>query len=163
MTSDPVPARIRPAHVADAEAVAAVHAQAWRETYSGSVPDDVFAEMERTGPDGWRRALADPGGMATWLAERSGEVVGLAQAHAVGPGNVRPLQLSVLYVLRAHQGTGTGQRLLDVAVGDAPCFLWVAEDNPRAIAFYRRNGFEPDGAREIEERWGGVAGVRLVR
>ena len=163
MTSDPGPARVRAAHAGDAEALSAIHAQGWRETYTGRVPADVFAEMERAGPDRWRRAIIEPEGRMTWLAERDGVVVGLAQAEAVGPGHVRPLQLSVLYVLRTHQGTGTGQRLLDVSIGDAPCFLWIAEENPRALAFYRRNGFAPDGAREIEERLGGVAGIRLVR
>jgi hypothetical protein len=33
--------------------------------------------------------------------------------------------------------------LLDAAVGSAPAFLWVAVDNPRAHAFYARNGPEP--------------------
>ena len=60
-------------------------------------------------------------------------------------------------------GSGTGQALLDAAVGDRPAFLWTAEDNPRAQAFYRRNGFIADGARKIEPEWENLAEIRMVR
>lgn len=50
-----------------------------------------------------------------------------------------------------------------MAVADAPAFLWVAEDNARALAFYRRNGFEPDDARDTIEAWQHMVVVRLVR
>ena len=63
---------------------------------------------------------------------------------------------------RAH-GSGTGQALLDAAIGDAPAYLWVAEDNPRAQAFYRRNGFVPDGAREVLAHAENLVEIRMVR
>ena len=65
---------------------------------------------------------------------------------------MRPLQLSRLYVLAAEQGRRTGTHLLELAVGDAPCFLWVAEDNTHAQGFYRSHGFEADGARSRGRR-----------
>ena len=41
---------------------------------------------------------------------------------------------------------------------------YVAEDNPRTQAFYRRNRFELDGARKVEERRGELLpGVGMVR
>ena len=30
-----------------------------------------------------------------------------------------------------------------------PCWLFVLEGNTRAQAFYRRNGFDPDGHRQL--------------
>jgi GNAT superfamily N-acetyltransferase len=63
---------------------------------------------------------------------------------------------------RAH-GTGTGQALLEAAVGDRPAYLWTAEDNPRALAFYTRNGFIPDGTRKIIPDWENMAAIRMVR
>lgn len=51
----------------------------------------------------------------------------------------------MLYVLESAHGTGVGQMLLDAALRDRPASLSVAADNPRAHAFYRRNGFRPDG------------------
>jgi RimJ/RimL family protein N-acetyltransferase len=38
--------------------------------------------------------------------------------------------------------------LRDAAIGDAPAYLFVADDNPRATRFYERNGFEFDGTTE---------------
>jgi len=39
----------------------------------------------------------------------------------------------------------------------------MAQDNPRARAFYARNGFTPDGARKVEPSWEDLTEVRLVR
>jgi RimJ/RimL family protein N-acetyltransferase len=38
----------------------------------------------------------------------------------------------------------------------------VLADNPRAQAFYRRNGFAPDGSEKFDEQWE-VTEVRFVR
>jgi RimJ/RimL family protein N-acetyltransferase len=43
-----------------------------------------------------------------------------------------------------------------------PAYLWALDDNPRAHAFYRRNGFELDGAEQFDELWQ-VTEVRFVR
>lgn len=48
-------------------------------------------------------------------------------------------------------------------MGDGPAQLWVARDNPRAYAFYRRNGFRPDGAEQVMPEAEGFVEVRLVR
>lgn len=57
-----------------------------------------------------------------------------------------------------------GQALLDAAIGDAGAFLWVAADNPRAHAFYRRNGFAADGEAQNYEMLGSqLSVVRWVR
>ncbi len=91
----------------------------------------------------WRDGIAR--GNEPWLAESGGEVVGLSLAvDPDAPGQERldshladdqppGLELAMLYLLESHHGSGLGQRLLDVAVGDGPAYLWVAEDNPRAV------------------------------
>ncbi len=62
-----------------------------------------------------------------------------------------------------QRAAGSGQALLDSAVADRSAFLWVAELNPRAIAFYRRNGFEADGAHTVSAEWENLAEIRMVR
>ncbi|KAE8763078.1 GNAT family N-acetyltransferase [Georgenia thermotolerans] len=156
-------ARIRPATVLDAPAIARAHLQAWRETYGELVPAGVYAQREAEGPGRWEAMLADPGATMTWVAQRDDEVVGFATALAAGPAGVRPLQLSRLYVLAAEQGRRTGTHLLELAIGDAPCFLWVAEGNTRAQGFYRSHGFEADGAREPVAAGGHLLAIRMVR
>ncbi len=54
--------------------------------------------------------------------------------------------------------------LFDAALeAGEPAYLWVAEDNPRAHAFYRRNGFVADGARKVAEQWEDLTEIRMVR
>ncbi|MFH5824065.1 GNAT family N-acetyltransferase [Georgenia sp. AZ-5] len=156
-------ARIRPATVPDAPAIARVHLQCWRETYGDLVPADVYADREAGGAQAWEELLAEPGSNMTWVAERDGELVGFAMAAAEGPAAVRPLQLRFLFVLAAEQGRRTGSHLVELAVGDAPCFLWVVESNTRAQGFYRHQGFEADGARQAVAADGHLPEIRMVR
>ena len=54
------------------------------------------------------------------------------------------------------------RQLAERALGDAPAELWVFDGNPRAEAFYRKLGFERDGA-EATHRETGLHGIRMVR
>ncbi|ROP65875.1 GNAT family N-acetyltransferase [Curtobacterium sp. ZW137] len=141
---------IRPATVGDAEGIARVHATSWRETYGRFVDDPDtnpwFSVERRIGM--WRSNLDDPSiRTATAVATDGSGVVGFAAVEATdGPDAVRPEELTMLYVLARAHGSGAGQALLDAVLGERPASLWVADDNPRAHAFYRRNGFSADGA-----------------
>lgn len=166
MTSTPL---IRPPLPGDAEAMAWVHNTGWRETYSHILPERFYdaAALGRR-QEMWRRILADPGERRLAVAEDAGEIVGLAMAGPAAGDDAdrghpaRELELNVLYVRPGHHGTGAGQALLDAVIGSASAQLWVAEDNARARAFYTRNGFHPDGARNADEEFDG-AEIRMVR
>ena len=140
---------VRSATTSDAEAIAQVHVRAWQQTYSHLVPAerlDALDPADRV--ERWRSILAGADESA-WVAEVGGAVVGWATTSTRDPErHPRALELNGLYVLAAAHGTGVGQSLLDAAVADAPAFLWSAADNPRAQAFYRRNGFVADGERD---------------
>ncbi|MGC5165961.1 GNAT family N-acetyltransferase [Luteimicrobium sp. DT211] len=158
---------LRAATTDDADRLGAVHYTSFVETYTGLASSEFWdrASAERSAA-GWRRWL--DGGVEATVAEVDGAIVGLAVAGASketgGHAAVRDLELSNLYVLAAHHGTGVGQALLDAVLPPAtPAQLWVAEGNPRAVRFYRRNGFEPDGATDDGATFGGIAAVRLVR
>ncbi|MDM4761567.1 hypothetical protein QT381_00905 [Galbitalea sp. SE-J8] len=73
------------------------------------------------------------------------------------------LELQLLYPLASEHGSGSGQALLDAAIGDAPAHLWMAEGNARAERCYARNGFERDGARRSEPAWEDLVEVCMVR
>lgn len=59
----------------------------------------------------------------------------------------KTLEIERIYVLKAFQGKKIGQTLLDTAIQIAKTknidfiFLGVWEKNPKAIAFYQKNGF----------------------
>lgn len=56
-----------------------------------------------------------------------------------------------------------GQALLDETLGDGPAMLWVAKENPRATAFYLRNGFRFDGVEQIDPHGPSITDARMLR
>lgn len=159
---------IRRATVDDARAIARVQRQSWRETYTGKLPDAVVRGRPLAArAAALRRLIAGEtsrGIQPVWVAEVTGDVVGFAWA---GPSRdadrAGRLELFTIYVLRAHQGTGAGQGLLEAAIGSADASLWMLEDNPRARRFYERNGFVADGTCKDDDRLGGAREIRMVR
>jgi len=146
--------------------MARVLVRSWQETYRGLMRDEVLDDPGF--PDArerfWTVALSDERYRESRaaVAERDGEIIGVALA---GPPE-RPeagwaTHLYVLYVVAAEHGSGAGAALLDAVVDpDQSAALWVADPNPRAQAFYLKNGFVPDGAVQVED---GVREIRMVR
>lgn len=191
---------IREPRPEDAERIAAVHVDTWKETYIDLLPEGFFTE-EHSGMrrEMWTRILAEQ--RSQWsirVAEVDGEIIGFAMAgpaqdaaESAEPADLPSRTLYTLYVLRSHHGTGAGQALLDstlgvgsgtgagaaagagagigaVAAPDAgarvePVSLWVAKQNPRAIAFYLRNGFRFDGAEQQDPGAPAITDARMVR
>ncbi len=161
--------RIRQAHAGDLEAAARVRAQAWRESLTGRVPDDVLDNADAWASDvarAWGEEMLERG-TTWWLGVADdGALVGVAHADAASePDAPASLILQTLYLLDRAKGSGLADALLHRAIGDeAPAYLWVIADNPRAVAFYRRHGFEPDGCVvPIEPGWPGGMQMRMVR
>jgi len=141
-----------------------MHRECWREAYGPyAVPTKLAERLADTDRwvSAWTKQLAD--GPPRMLAIADGEVVGFS---VVGgnrdPDAPTPAELYALYTRAAWWGTGLGQRLWDVVRPDQACSLWVLEDNARAVAFYRRQGFEPDGGRELYDDLG-TWEIRMVR
>ncbi|GAA4843319.1 GNAT family N-acetyltransferase [Luteimicrobium xylanilyticum] len=158
---------LRAAVLEDADAVGLVHYTSWVETYTGLASTEFWERASAERSAAWWRGLIERGYPAT-VAEVDGEIVGLAlagESRATGGHEpVRDRELSNLYVLAAHHGRGLGRVLLDAVVPPGtPAQLWVASGNPRAVRFYERNGFEPDGATDDGARFGGIAALRMVR
>jgi len=174
---------IREAVVGDAAAIGRVHMTCWREAYAHFLSPEFFAANppERSAAR-WESSLGrlsaaragggpssvavEPGAVErqVWVAERAGEIVGFAmRGPAVGTPPPRALELYAIYLLESEHGSGAGQALLDHSIGDVPATLWVADQNPRAVAFYRRNGFEFDGARDVVADMENTVEFRMVR
>ncbi|MBH0008248.1 GNAT family N-acetyltransferase [Salinibacterium sp. SWN1162] len=158
---DPVPA--------DADALAQLHVASWRETYSHLLPEGFFTdEFLAKRQKMWTHILNNPSEeLSIQLAEHAGSIIGFACVQRAPStkqtGSSDDTELNAIYVLEAHHGSGVGQALLDATLGDSPASLWVAKNNPRAEAFYRRNGFEFTGAEDIDPETPLFIGVRMVR
>lgn len=157
--------RVRPAVVEDAHGIAVVHVQAWREAYARKLPSEILAGLEVEPRVPRWAAIIEDDVTDVHVAEIGGSIVGWATSSA-GRDDDRPAarELEGIYLLRDVYGTGAGQQLLVAAIGDEPAYLWMLDDNPRAEAFYLRNGFERDGV-ERDQRMAGtiIHVIRMVR
>jgi ribosomal protein S18 acetylase RimI-like enzyme len=153
---------IRPATLADADALAALGRRTFLDTFVAEdgfaipYPDaDLWPYVEQSfGPDAVRRKLTETRG-GYWLAERDGDLVAYANA---GPNTLthpdgRPshMELRRLYVAREAQGLGLGTKLLLLALDwmeantDGPLWIGVWSGNLKAQRLYAAHGFEKAG------------------
>lgn len=153
----------------DAAAIADLHVSTWREAYAHLLPENYFSQEYIDGRHAmWNRALTHPrDDMTVRIAEIDGDVVGFAWAGpGIGPEGDEPprdRQLYAIYVAAARYGTGAGQALLDETIGTGPAMLWVAKENPRATAFYIRNGFRFDGVEQTDPHAPSITDARMIR
>jgi len=151
---------IRRAGPDDAEAISAIAAETFSETFAHLYPpEDLSAFLASAyGVEKTRRDLADPE-KALWIVEADGRAVGHAMAgpcHLPHP-DVTPAcgELMRLYLLKAWQGGGTGSRLMAEALDwlqrDGPRTLWIGvwSENHGAQALYSRMGFTKVGEYEF--------------
>lgn len=163
------------------QALALVHVTGWRQAYGDLLPESFYDDGARADRARmWRSTLmhhqapervriaAWPGGRAGRPGIEAGddvvgEVVGFSIHGPARDTDRTGVELFALYVLQEHHGTGLGQRLLDAAIGASPACLWVAARNPRAIRFYEKNGFNPDGTRRTDAEAEDLEEIRMVR
>lgn len=161
--------RIRPATAADVRPALEMKLAAWRQAYSGLRGDEFFAfhEEQLEGQVAWwERGLANGAGFC--IAEDvDGRIIGLAGGTPVIDEDRDAgvdIELGMLYILADYYGSGLGAHLLQVVLGQRPALVWVLQGNERAVAFYRKHGFEPDGvSEELTGSWNGLTELRMVR
>lgn len=151
--------QIRPALPADAAAVAELGARTFRETFErDNDPADMTAYLgEAFLLETVHAEIADPA--STFLlafAAPDGPPIGYAQLKrgAADPAveGPAPIEIARLYAAREAIGKGVGAALMRDCLARAArggyrtIWLGVWERNERAIAFYRRWGFETVGS-----------------
>lgn len=132
----------------------------WKLAYRGLMPQEHLDALEVTEQSVAARAARVDQGWSTFVAEVGGVTVGMATCGPCRDEDLDALELGALYVLPEHWGTGAGTALL-AACGPVQT-LWVLDGNARAVAFYDRHGFIPDGADKRHPSLG-VREIRMVR
>lgn len=108
------------------------------------------ADEEDESEDFWRARMERS---VRLLAEREGEVLGIASVGAVGEEHPDVAQLFGLWVRPEARGSGVAAALVrsgaKVAAeqGRSQLYYWVGTDNGRAVAFASSFGFRPTGTR----------------
>jgi putative acetyltransferase len=149
MATAPVAVQLRRARPSDAEDLAALMNDP--AVYPGVL------QLPFTGEDHWRKRLDEPGGAATadlhLVAVVDGRVVASAGVFAATPPVRRRHAMSLgIAIAGDWQGRGIGDQLMTALLRHADRWLGVLRleltvwsDNARAIALYRRHGFEVEG------------------
>jgi ribosomal protein S18 acetylase RimI-like enzyme len=152
---------LRRATAEDAQAIGAVFDAAVRAgwTYLGEL-----AQKPMVTPEDWDELVADHAPPNVLLvATVAGRVVGYTAVHPEDG------EMYLLFVDPAHAGRGIGRLLLSAAhdaLREAGCqeaYLFVHEQNERALAVYASAGYRPDGSiRESDFRGTAMRELRLV-
>ncbi len=150
---------IRHATLKDAPAIAAIHVRAWRVAYQGIIPSDYLAglsELDKT--VFWQQQLAVDRGVIL-VAVLGGRPVGWASGGASRDADARgDSEVYAIYVAPEFWARGFGRQLMKrIEKAILPCpgiTLWVLRQNERAIRFYRKLGYEFDGAEKTVQLGG---------
>ncbi|WP_159976781.1 MULTISPECIES: GNAT family N-acetyltransferase [unclassified Novosphingobium] len=150
--------RIRPAGPDDADALALVGAATFLESFAGLIDGGglVVHCRDQHSAETYHTYLAK--GAKAWLAEiePGGAPVGYALSCAPELELAQPgdLELKRIYLLSRFQGSYMASALMQAvmahAAGARRLLLGVKDDNSRALAFYRKHGFETIGSRRFD-------------
>ena len=140
-----------------------VHCTAWQEAYRGIVSDRYLDSMTVEATTARARRFPEN----TLVARDKEKVVGFA---VYGPSRDEDLtdagEVVAIYVLSEYYGQKIGYRLMNEAFSRLSeyntVFVWVLEQNERAIRFYHRYGFEFDGCKKQLNLGIPVPAVRMI-
>lgn len=162
---------LRPAVSDDPDALGVLHVVSWRWAYAGLLPADYLAGLDPAQRSAWwRTVLAEPWPGAVLVAERAGEIIGFVTVGPCDPdeaGDPDGSGIAMLYAIYLHPdcaGLGIGHLLHEAGLavlrdqGYTEAVLWVLRTNRRAIEFYERHGWSPDGHEQLDRS---VPGVEL--
>jgi GNAT superfamily N-acetyltransferase len=155
-TAPPAGFRIRRATPDDARLIATLGAETFVASFGAqNTPGNIALHLSKSyGEEVQRRELADP--RITYLiAEVNGRTAGYAcvregDAPACVTGDA-PVEVLRFYVVADFHGSGIAQAFMDACADEArrrggrTLWLGVWDQNPRAIRFYTKWGFEDVG------------------
>ena len=133
----------------------------WHEAYPGLVSREYLDKLTLERCE--KMAFSRTDGI---LIARDGDrVVGFVGYGDRGKDAPGVGEIFALYVLSEYYGTGLGRRLMEAGLErlrDYPrVCLWVLKENARAIRFYEKCGFLPDGAEMVSPNIG-AAEIRMT-
>ncbi|MBQ7715744.1 MAG: GNAT family N-acetyltransferase [Clostridia bacterium] len=122
-----------------------VHWRSWHEAYLGLVSreylDRLTLEKCEETAFRWRDNLL--------VAKDADRVIGFVGYGDRGKEALETGEIFALYVLSEYYGKGIGRRLMEAGMKQLKDYsricLWVLKENKRAIRFYQKCGFCPDG------------------
>jgi ribosomal protein S18 acetylase RimI-like enzyme len=163
-----MPRNTRVARPADASRLCDLQMDGWRAEYPHDVDPEVWLDadgFDRSAREAnMVRLMSAPETQSFLVATQDGVIAGFItlgdSRDADRPGET---ELAWIYFDPRNFGSGLATELVEDALGDRPAYVWVAEKNRRAYAFYRKLGFTPDGTRRDTDTLFDQAEIRLAR
>jgi ribosomal protein S18 acetylase RimI-like enzyme len=122
-----------------------VHWRAWHEAYPGLVSQEYLDKLTLERCE--KIAFEWPDNLI--IAKDAGRVIGFIGYGDRGDEAPDIGEIFALYTLSEYYGKGVGRQLMDAALQQLREYkqicLWVLKDNKRAIHFYQKRGFCPNG------------------
>ena len=122
-----------------------VHWYSWHEAYPGLVSQEYLDRMTLEKAEKMAFSWLD----SQLVAKEEGRVIGFIGYGSRGEENPDTGEIFALYVLSDYYGKGVGLRLMEAGLEQLKEYpricLWVLKENTRAIRFYEKCGFIPDG------------------
>lgn len=169
-----MPARfyIRPLAETDLDAISRLHVGVWQSAYEGIMPDAYLqglepAEYRKRWADGFARHRHDP--LRETLLALDGDTIAgfLSYGPARDDDRAGWTEIYAINCLQPYWGHGAGHALFTQACEDLrlqacrETYLWVLQDNRRALAAYQRWGGQPEQGRTKNIEIGGVTLIEL--
>lgn len=148
---------IRYANTSDAKCLAALAEETFRETFSSmNTLEDMNLHCQASYGESIQLAEISNSNMVTLVCEDGENLIAFAQLRwSKAPSCViadKPGEIQRLYVAKSWHGKGIAQDLMTTCIkemgkrGSDVVWLGVWEQNPRAIAFYKNQGFSAIGS-----------------
>lgn len=138
-----------------------VHWQAWHEAYPGLVSQDYLDRLTLERCETMARSWSD----RILVAKDNGRVIGFAGYGDRGDEAPEIGEVFSMYILSQYYGKGVGQMLMEAVLkqlkGYRQICLWVLKENRRAIRFYEKCRFCPDGAEMVSSAYKATE-IRMV-
>ena len=168
-----IEAHIRRATIDDAETIARLHVDAWRESYASLMPPEALSllsveEQAERWRDIFRSLQGDDAGAVFLALDEADSPLGFAACGRQRSPRLAeagfPVEFSTLYLPRRAQGRGLGRAMMGVmakhliAAGYSRASGWVFRDYPPACRFHEALGAKRTG---IDGDWT-ILGVTLA-
>ena len=129
-----------------------VHWRSWHEAYPGMVSPDYLNRFTLEKAEKMAFSWTDH----LIIAKDGDRVIGFVGYGDRGDESPETGEIFALYVLSEYYGTGVGKQLMDAGLEQLKEYpqicLWVLKENKRAIRFYEKCGFRPDGQEMFSQR-----------
>lgn len=140
---------IRKAILEDAEQIARIHVDSWRETYKGIVNDSYLEALSYENREKlWQSVI--PQNTVYVAEDENKSIIGFANCGKERSGNYQDYQgeLYTLYLLKKAHGKGGGKKLFQQCITELKQYnihsmvVFVLADNPTRTFYEKHGGIE---------------------